>query len=267
MNIKDGKGSGFIADFSATTGDTSDKWYMDSGAFMHMTSNSDWMYNVTEPSVKIITVANREPFSVKGVGCIDITLAQGKKIQVNNVLHVPGLAANLLSVSTIVKTGHKVTLNENGCDVHDINGKLVCTATLNNKLYTLDTQNSNETAHLTSGNDKLSDTYLWHLRMAHLNVSDVNKVPNCVEGVTLTQAEAKVTKCTPCYQGKQFRQPFNNVGSRANKKLELRFMRPHGKYISLRYEIFHYLHRRLHTEGTCLFFERQIRCVGCIQRF
>ncbi|RVE40404.1 hypothetical protein evm_014946 [Chilo suppressalis] len=43
-----------------------------------------------------------------------------------------------------------------------------------------------EMVHLTSSPVNSNDTYLWHLRMGHLNVSDIRKLPNCVDGVTLT---------------------------------------------------------------------------------
>lgn len=216
-----GESSSFVAAFSATIGEDRDKWYIDSGASMHMSSRNDWMYNITEPPVKNITVANREPLAVKGVGYADIHLEQDRKIQIKNILYVPGLAANLLSVSTIVKCGYKVTFNEKTCDICDTNGRLVCTATLHNKLYILDTKNNYETAHLSNA-DKSDDAYLWHLRMGHLNMSDVKKLPSCAEGVTLTQNKSDVTSsCIHCFEGKQARLPFKNVGSRASKPLEL----------------------------------------------
>ncbi|CAH2083649.1 unnamed protein product [Euphydryas editha] len=220
-NEKGKKDTGFIAAFSAFSGDNYNKWFMDSGASMHMTGNRQWMYNVTEPPVKKITVANKEPLSVKGIGYTDVKLAQGKNIQLKNVLYVPDLAVNLLSVSTIVNSGYKVTFTQRGCDVHDSHDKFICSATLNNKLYTLDTENSPETAHLSSSEEKCSDTYLWHLRMGHLNVSDVNRLPDCVMGVTLTNAESEVTRCISCYEGKHSRSPFKNIGSRATSALEL----------------------------------------------
>lgn len=215
-----GESSSFVAAFSATVKENiSDcKWFLDSGASMHMTSRKDWMYNVTEPSVNSITVANKEPLAVKGVGCVDIHLSQDKVIQVKNVLYVPGLAANLLSVSTIVKNGYKVIFIKRGCEIQDGKDEVVCTATLSNKLYILDT--SKEVAHLTSSSLNCNNTYLWHLRMGHLNIPDVKKLPSCTDGVTLTQEECNVT-CTYCMEGKQARTPFKNVGSRATRPLEL----------------------------------------------
>lgn len=220
QSAKKGESSSFVAAFSATVKENinDNKWFLDSGASTHMTCREDWMYNVTEPSVKSVTVANRKPLAVKGVGCVDIHISQDNVIQVNNVLYVPGLAANLLSVSTIVSKGHKVTFNNKGCEVQNGKGEVVCTATLGNKLYTIDT--SKEVAHLASSSQNSNDTYLWHLRMGHLNIPDVKKLPSCTDGVTLTQEQSNVT-CTHCMEGRQARIPFKNIGSRATKPLEL----------------------------------------------
>lgn len=177
--------TGFIAAFSAFSGGNH-KWYMDSSASMHITGNRQWMYNVIESPVKKITVANKEPLSVGGIGYTDIRLSQGKKIQLKNVLFVPDLAVNLLKVSAIVFSGYKVAFTQRDSDVYDSHGKFICSATLNNKLYTLDTKN------LRCSDEKCSDTYLWHLLMCHLNVSDVNKLPDCVTGVTRTNTECNV---------------------------------------------------------------------------
>ncbi|CAH2103618.1 unnamed protein product [Euphydryas editha] len=129
-----------------------------------------------------ITAANKELLSVERIVYTDVKLAQDKNIQLKNVLYVPDLAVNLLSVTTIVNSGYKVIFTQRGCDVHDSHDNFICSATLNNELYTLDTKNSPETAHLSSNEEKCSDTYLWHLRMGHLNVSHVNRVSDCVMG-------------------------------------------------------------------------------------
>lgn len=212
--------SKFAAAFSATISNSDKKqWYIDSGASMHMCSNKEWMYNIREPSVKTITVANSEPLTVEGAGEINVNISQGGKIQLKNVLYVPGLAANLISVSTITKSGFKVVFNEKGCIVNDANGRLICSATLNNKLYVLDLQSKVETAHLVSNNS--NDLWLWHLRMAHLNVSDIQKLPSCAEGIVLKQNAKSNMYCSSCLEGKQSRLPFKHVGTRATKPLEV----------------------------------------------
>lgn len=211
--------SSFVAAFTAT-GEENVDWYVDSGASMHMSCKRDWMYNMTKASVSNITVANSAPLPVQGVGSVDIYPAQGNKIQVNNVLYVPGLSVNLLSVSAVVGAGYKVIFSNQGCDIHNDTGDLICSALLKKKLYILNTRMSSESTHLTVDSKQIDDTYLWHLRMGHLNVSDVNKLPGCVEGVKLTQTN-NVSSCPCCMEGKQARLPFNHVGSRVTTPLEL----------------------------------------------
>lgn len=219
---KERKEDGFIAAFSASSEKNSEKWYIDSGASMHMCSNKEWLCNVREPPVKTITVANREPLPVECVGDISINISQHNKIQVRNVLYVPGLAVNLLSVSMITKYGYRVSFSEKGCNIEDTTGKLLCSATLINKLYILDTNVSNkESAHLVSNKVNPNDINLWHLRMAHLNVSALKKLPDCAEGVSLTHGRETDMQCSTCLEGKQTRLPFKHTGSRATRPLEV----------------------------------------------
>lgn len=212
----------FIAAFSVFDGKTNKRWYIDSGASMHMCSNKEWLCNVREPTVKTVAVANREPLSVECVGDISINVSQHNKIQLKNVLYVPGVAANLISVSTVTKGGYKMTFNANGCNIENENGKTLCSATLFNKLYILNTHSGvNETAHWAANKVNENSINLWHLRMAHLNVSALKKLPECTEGVKITQELDKNIQCCSCLEGKQTRLPFKHTGTRASKPLEV----------------------------------------------
>lgn len=212
--------SSFVSAFSETIHEEADKWYMDSGASLPMTSHKEWMYNFKESDVKTVTVANKQQLPVHGEGMINIELPHGH-LQVKRALFVPNLAANLLSVSSITKAGHTVTYTNKGCIVSDKTGKFVCSATLRNDLYVLDIKSDSPTAHLVSDSSKVNDTYLWHLRMAHLNFLDVSKLPECTDGVTLAQKKSNVTTCTHCLEGKQTRLPFNSCGTRATQPLQI----------------------------------------------
>ncbi|GBP59917.1 Retrovirus-related Pol polyprotein from transposon TNT 1-94 [Eumeta japonica] len=64
------------------------------------------------------------------------------------------------------------------------------------------------------------DTYLWHQRMGYLNFTSLNKIPNCTEGVKLSQ-RTEDSICVTCLEGKQTRKPFLTEGSRATSLLEL----------------------------------------------
>lgn len=116
---------GFVAAFSASPQTMNpDLWYVDSGASMHMTNRCDWMYDVTSPPIPTITVASKTPLPVESMGKVNLLLNGNKesKIQVRQVLYIPKLAANLLSVSAMVKNGCNVNFRDEGCDIYDKNG-------------------------------------------------------------------------------------------------------------------------------------------------
>lgn len=213
----------FVAAFSACSQTMNpDLWYVDSGASMHMTNRRDWMYDVTSPPVPTITVASKTALSVDSMGKVNLLMngSNETKIQVREVLYIPKLAANLLSVSAMVKNGCKVTFRDKCCDIHDKNGKFLCTAELVNNLYQLNTFRE-VFSNLTCSNDS-TDLVLWHRRMGHLNFSDVSKLPECAEGVTPFPDKSKGSiTCTTCLEGKQTRLPFNNTGTRASHSLQL----------------------------------------------
>lgn len=220
-NSEDSRDKSFVAAFSASSQKMNpDLWYVDSGASMHMTNRSDWMYDVTSPPIPAITVASKTPLPVESMGKVNL-LMNGDvscKIQVKQVLYIPKLAANLLSVSAMVKNGCKVNFRDKGCDIYSKTGNLLCSATLVNNLYQLNTHR--EVFSNLSCTDSLSNVVLWHRRMGHLNFLDVNKLPECAEGVNLVKHKGSIT-CTTCLMGKQTRLPFNNIGSRATQPLQL----------------------------------------------
>lgn len=220
---EESKEKGFIAAFSASSQFTHpDLWYVDSGASMHMTNNCQSMYDVTSPPIPSITVASKTPLPVKSMGKVNLLMQgdEGSKIQVRQVLYIPKLAANLLSVSAMVKNGCKVIFRDKGCDIYDYNNKLLCSATLVNNLYQLDTHRE-VYCNLTCSNN-LNDVVLWHRRMGHLNFTDVNKLPECADGVNPFPDKSRSSIiCTTCITGKQSRLPFNNKGTRASEPLQL----------------------------------------------
>lgn len=214
----------FIAAFSVSSQSMNpDLWYVDSGASMHMTNRCDWMYDVTSPPIPTISVASKTPLPVENMGKVNLLINGNEqtKIQVREVLYIPQLAANLLSVSAIVKNGCKVNFRDKGCDIYDQNNKFLCSATLINNLYQLNTHRE-VFSNLTCSND-LNNVVLWHRRMGHLNFSDVNKLPEYVEGINpfpVKKSQSLIT-CTTCLEGKQSRLPFSNIGSRASQPLQL----------------------------------------------
>lgn len=119
-----------------------DEWYLDSACNGHTTNNNQAMseYRVSSDSA---SAANNAKMDICGVGRMELTTAQGRKINLTKVYHAPDIAANLLSVSRIAKGGTSLLFNEHGCTMYEtsslsVQGMVQATATEKNGLYALD---------------------------------------------------------------------------------------------------------------------------------
>lgn len=216
-NNKKQSDNSFVAVFSATSS-YDFGWYVDSGAAMHMTMNRAWIYDEKPPPIKTIRVANNKELRVESCGKVNIhvksTNGSTNRIQVTNVLYVPELSTNLLSVSNIVNNKCNVKFDCKGCYLYNKDNVEVAMATLVNNMYKLNVVSVQ--AFLSTTND---DFYLWHQRLAHLNYNDMKKLKDHTEGVKIPQT-SELT-CIPCIKGKQARSPFPSEGSRASQLLEI----------------------------------------------
>lgn len=213
----------FSAIFSAYNTLNQDDWYIDSGATMHMTRRSDWMYDLQPPPIQKITVANNDTVSVQQIGKVNIqtvTSNDEHRIQVRDVLLIPDLSANLLSVSQLTKNGCKVEFTDSGCHIYNSKGDLVAMARRTNNMYKLNTVGTG-TACAVFPKESKADIETWHRRMAHLNMADVYKLSKCTEGINISTKNTENSVCIPCCEGKQTRLPFPHSGSRANGLLEI----------------------------------------------
>lgn len=217
---KNQESSSYAAAFIASTHSLEDPWYIDSGASVHMTKHRNLLQQEEEPLIKTIKVANDKLLSVHSTGQLTLDVCNDKnqynKILFQNVLYVPELTTNLLSVSQIIKKGGQVKFNRKGCLIFNKNNVVVATASLVNNMYRLDIKS--EHAYL-SEVDK-QDMYLWHQRMGHLNFENLEKLVDNTEGVQFSKKNKNIT-CVTCLQGKQTRLPLKQSETCTTKVLQL----------------------------------------------
>ena len=79
-----------------------DACFVDSGASIHMTCNKNWYINFKEThNGAHIYLGDDHSYQIKGCGDISVTLSNGTIRHIHNVVYVPGLEKNLISMSTI----------------------------------------------------------------------------------------------------------------------------------------------------------------------
>jgi hypothetical protein len=86
-----------------------DTWLIDSGASKHMIGQRDILSSLTEKNFsQKVTLGDDYQYPIKGVGESNYKLDSGTPMKMKDVLYVPGLTKNLLSISTLDKKGFRV---------------------------------------------------------------------------------------------------------------------------------------------------------------
>lgn len=194
-------------------------WYIDSGATRHMTMHEDWITGHRKYGNTNIRAANNEVMNVSCSGDVNFNVKLNGKIcevQMKEVLCVPRLTTNLLSVSEITNKGNTVIFYPDKCLIRDMHKNVVATASVVDGLYKLD---SDLNAALVAIGAK-NTMELWHRRCAHVNLNDLKTMKNGgVTGMSFVDDTDEIS-CVACCKGKQSRKSFPKGGSRATTLIE-----------------------------------------------
>ena len=154
------------AAFSVTQSfDLKEEWIFDSGATSHMCRRKNILVDSKDVFQKI-NVANNAESSVVATGSVKLdadVVGESCQLAMSNVLCVPDLALNLLSVSKICKNGYSVLFNENSCEVRSKDDEQVAVGSQVGGLYKLCLV---EKQFACAAKDD-ADMALWHRRMGH----------------------------------------------------------------------------------------------------
>ena len=152
-------------------------WYIESGATTHMTMRKDWLKNIKECANDDVIIANNMRLSSVCSGDIDLHLQSHSMtnsiITVKDVIYIPGLCTNLLSVSEMVNRGNSIKFDKKGCKIFNKNMELIATATLQGNLYKINLNNKTHEVYTATTN---CEQHLWHRRFGHINEISLHKL-------------------------------------------------------------------------------------------
>ena len=97
-------------------------------------------------------------------------MPDGEKTFIGDVLYVPGLEKNMISVSQITKKQMQVQFQNDKCTVIDKDHNVIAVGTESGGLYKLKPKPANQKALYSNVS---SEEQLWHERMGHLNYSSL----------------------------------------------------------------------------------------------
>ncbi|KAK2580008.1 hypothetical protein KPH14_010773 [Odynerus spinipes] len=184
------------------------KWYLDSGATSHMTHNKDFFTKLEKISDSKVRIANGQYEEVKGIGEGNITCEENGKItaiKVKDVLFVPTLMDNLLSVKKLIAKGFDVKFQKEGCLI-ERNGQVIITAGSTGSLYYI--QSDNKALLAKDGHNEYC-IHMWHKRLGHRDPQAIKAMSsrNLADNIKIIDCNT-IETCEVCLKGKMSRLPF-----------------------------------------------------------
>lgn len=111
-----------------------ENWFLDTRCLNHMTKHKTWISNLDTSKTNKIMLADDNTMEVARVGNIVTTKQSDEVLVIENVLYVPGMKCNLLSVGQSVEKGFLVTMGEDILKVYDSKKRLVLKSPLSRNI-------------------------------------------------------------------------------------------------------------------------------------
>lgn len=192
------------------------KWIIDLGMTSHMVNDK-----------KCLTDLKKEKSTV-GVAKVDESMTSMERGSVisetcilKDVMYVPELSTNLLSVSTITRNGGEVLFTENEVIVKKEDKEVMRGSIGRNGLYEVNLSTDiEESSHKALKTESAEN---WHRRLGHLSVDGMRSLVHKSKGLNITEKMLKrmETTCETCLKAKQTRLPFGEERERAKRPLEI----------------------------------------------
>ena len=214
-------------------------WYPDSGATNHISKNMN--YGSEFKGNQRVHIGNGTGLAVKHIGNTSFSsFNPSRSLSLKNILHVPLITKNLLSVSQFTKDNNVIfEFNSSTCFVKDqVTKTILFQGNLHKGLYRFDLSRHKEKAYgqmvkafisekgnpapqdVMLGNSNTLCFDLWHKRLGHPSTRIVTKV------LTDCKVPYKFNKdypffCVSCQMGKSHKLPFKNSETTYTQPLPL----------------------------------------------
>jgi hypothetical protein len=214
-----------------------DNWLVNSGASHIMSSCQEWFHQyipLTKP-IKVV-LGDNSAIIATSVGHIFVRMHNGSRwfpAILQDILHVPDLHGNLLSVSHFNHHGNEIHFTNQRCELLDKSRTITCVSHLQGSLYQMDIKvTKGETTHLAhidvfpSEGSELPipepDTYMnvahanlttWHRCLGHIHTDTIKHMVDkrMVTGMKLNGDEPPSAPCEPCIKAKQAQKPIHKM--------------------------------------------------------
>ena len=167
------EGEAFIVEAEANNIVPESEYVVDSGTNFHMSNTKAHMISYTSyKKGRTVSLGGSRTLSAQGFGTARVTFicdGQPKTVQLNEVLFVPRLRKNLISMSKLTDDGFKIKVSKES--IRLIQGKVAVRAMRSNGLYVLHSSPNPAEVNAADGNTKRKKVSLkdMHRTFAHVN--------------------------------------------------------------------------------------------------
>ena len=199
----------------SSTMSRSDEWFIDSAATKHMTNDRSILQNYIQyDQPKDIYLGDSTVIHALDEGKVRLPTVNSTYdvvLDLHEVLFVPKLTKNLLSVPAMALMGAEIRFDKDKCLVLKDGKEFVIGCLLHDKLYSV---NTIEYAQVSTA-DSTASPAVWHRRLGHLNYTYMNQLikKEMVDGMKYVQAPKPRRNVRHVYLAKCRRHLFQ---SRAN---------------------------------------------------
>lgn len=192
-------------------------WFADSAATQHMCNKANWFTSLryfNEPEE--CSLGNGSKIKVLGEGTVDLISHLGDReaqVTLQDVLYIPELSTNLLSIGIATEHGVKTIFCDDQCNLYQGDSKVATGKRYGRSLYLMTmvaAKAENHRALLCQGERTISE---WHKTLGHVSnkrIEALAKDPALGISITKKQAELDCADC-PAGKGKHSSHPLSTT--------------------------------------------------------
>jgi hypothetical protein len=196
-----------------------DMWIIDNGASKHMIGDQARLSNLNERNTLYkVKLGDKRTYPVEGFGQTFVKFESGIHVHLNNVLYVPSLENNLVSISCLEDKVNRIAFMDgkvlswhNNSSIEDA---MVIGSREGNQ-YRLLEKNEEALVH-----DDANPNEIWHRRYTHINYQALPFLRKMVEGIPELKSIHEGI-CKGCSLGKNIKKPFPSSNNRSKEILGL----------------------------------------------
>ncbi|XP_052875075.1 uncharacterized protein LOC128280758 [Gossypium arboreum] len=191
-------------------------WLVDSGAFASYGGDVSLFKELDRSFSSRIRIGNGNLIEARGKGDVLISSSSGNKL-ISDVLYVPDIDQNLLSVGQLVEKGYSLIFKNGSCVIKDFLGQETATVPMADKCFMLDVSQLEKKAY----SSQSESAGLWHKRLGHVNFKSLDLLHRLGLAKDMTKVEPLEGVCDVCHLQASKKAISVDQARRAREKLEL----------------------------------------------